>query len=145
MSLAFYAAGVHAPPVYPVVARVAGVGVRAPAAGQPWGRCPAGALPLDAAGLAGAKRAVLVALPTLARRAQPALDLRGARVTGVSHTRREGSILPANRACRGTSFLHSVLVRIFLPAERAAPSLRGNPWFYVARTRGAWVIWDAPH
>jgi len=34
---------------------------------------------------------------------------------------------------------------MFLPAERSAPSLRGNPWFSVVRTPRAWVVWDAPH
>jgi hypothetical protein len=129
---------------YPIVADVAGVPVRAPAESQAWGACPTGALPINPAELRSAKRAVVAALPTLAKRPKPPLKLQGARVTLVSHTRRTGFIMPSRRACWGTPFLRSALVQVFLPAERASPSLRGNPWFYVARTQRAWVIWDAP-
>jgi hypothetical protein len=92
-----------------------------------------------------AKRAVLAALPTIAMRSTPHLQLRGARVTLVSHTRWSGFIMPSRRSCDGRPFLRSALVELFLPAERQSPDLRGNPWFYVARTRSAWVIWDEPH
>lgn len=130
---------------YPVLAHVAGVPVEAPAAGQAWGSCPSGAEVVDAAGMVRAKQAVLAVLPLLAKRTQPPLMLRGARVTHVLRTRLNGSILPARRSCWGRPFLRSILVMVFLPAERATPSLSGNPWFYVARTPYAWVIWDAPH
>ena len=130
---------------YPVVAHLGGSPVKAPTKRQPWGSCPAGALPITAAQMQGARRAVMAALPKLAERTTPPLRLRGARVTLVSHTRRSGFIMPSRRACRGMPFRRSVLVEVFLPAERASPSLRGNPWFYVARTERAWVIWDAPH
>jgi hypothetical protein len=92
-----------------------------------------------------AKRAVLAALPTIANEVKPRLNLRGARVIGVSHTRPTGFIMPARRSCWGVPFSRSVLVQILLPAEHAAPDLRGNPWFYIARTRESWVIWDRPH
>lgn len=131
--------------VYPVVGHVGGVPVRAPAASQSWGACPASAEPLDAAGLAGAKRAVLLVMPEIAGRARPALDLHGMRVIGLSHTRRDGFILPARRSCWGTPFLRSALVQIVLPAEQASPDIRGNPWLYVARTPDGWVVWDEVH
>jgi len=87
---------------YPVVAHVGGVPVEAPAAGQAWGICPSGAEVVDAAGMMRAKQAVLAVLPLLARRSQPPLDLHGARVTHVEHTRLNGSILPrAGRAGDG--------------------------------------------
>jgi hypothetical protein len=92
-----------------------------------------------------AKRVVLAALPALARRAAPHLGLKDARVTLVSHTRKSGFIMPSRRACWGRPFRRSLLVETVLPAERSAPALQGNPWFYVARTRRAWVIWDQPH
>ena len=88
---------------------------------------------------------MLAALPTLAKEIAPPLNLRGARVTGVRHTRRNGVIMPTRRSCWQTPFIRSALVQVFLPAERAAPALRGNPWYYVARTREGWVIWDEPH
>jgi hypothetical protein len=95
--------------------------------------------------LAEAKRAVLAALPTIAKEVQPPLSLRGTRVVGLTHTRPTGFIMPTRHSCWGVPFRRSVLVQILLPAERAAPDLRGNPWFYVARTRESWVIWDEPH
>jgi hypothetical protein len=107
--------------------------------------CPALTLRLDAAGLTAAKRAALLALPAVAKHARPPLNLHGARVIGLTHTRRSGFIMPTRRSCRGTPFLHSALVQIFLPAERTAPDLRGNPWFYVARTPESWVVWDQVH
>jgi hypothetical protein len=107
--------------------------------------CPSHTLVLDRRGLRQAKQATLLALPTIAKGVTPALKLRGARVIGVSHTRPDGFILPTRRSCWGTPFKRSVLVQIFLPAERASPSIRGNPWFYVARTPQAWVIWDEVH
>jgi hypothetical protein len=129
---------------YHVVAHLAGVPIEAPSGAQAWGACPGDALRLDRAQMRNAKPVVLAALPTFAERATPHLRLRGARVTLVDRTRPNGFILPARRACRGQAFRRSALVEVLLPAERAA-ALRGNPWFYVARTRGAWVIWDEPH
>jgi hypothetical protein len=129
---------------YPVVAHLAGVPIKAPSKSQSWGACPAGALRLDRAEMRNAKRVVLAALPTLAKRATPHLRLNDARVILVTHTRRNGSILPTRRACWGQPFRRSALVELFLPAERSA-ALDGNPWFYVARTRESWVIWDEPH
>jgi hypothetical protein len=131
--------------LYPVVGHVDSVPVRAPAPSESWGACPANAEPLDAAGLAGAKRAALLAMPEIARRSLPTLDLTGTRVIGLSHTRREGFILPTRRSCWGTPFLRSALVQVFLPAERASPAIRGNPWFYVARTPAGWIVWDEVH
>lgn len=130
---------------YEAVAHWDGVPIEAPGRGQAWGTCPAGAQRLDAGELRNAKRVVLAAMPTLARRATPHLRVEHARVTLVSHTRRSGFILPTRRACRGRPFRRSALVEVFLPAERPAAALVGNPWFYVARTRHAWVIWDQPH
>jgi len=130
---------------YPVVAHEGIVPVRAPTATDAWGACPSEARDISASDMADAKAAVLAALPTIAKRAQPPLNLRGARVTAVRHTRRDGFIMPTRHSCWGTPFAHSVLVQVFLPAERAAPALRGNPWFYVARTPNAWVVWDEPH
>jgi hypothetical protein len=91
-----------------------------------------------------ARRIVLAALPTLATRTTPHLRVKRARVTLVSHTRRSGFIMPTRRACWGRPFRRSALVEVFLPAEQSA-ALAGNPWFYVARTPHAWVIWDEPH
>jgi hypothetical protein len=130
--------------VPPVVAKLHGVAVRAPAAADAWGRCPARAERLDAAGLTAAKDATLLALPTVAQRARPPLQVRGAYVIGLRHTHRNGDVLPSARACQGTRFLRSALVQIVLPAEKDA-DLRGNLWFYVARTPNAWVIWDEAH
>lgn len=130
---------------YHVVAELAGVPIKAPSKSQAWGACPGGTITLDSAEMRSAKRVVFAALPTLAKRATPHLRLKHARVTLVSHTRRNGFILPTRRACWGRPFLRSALVEVFLPAERSAPALRGNPWFYVARTRKTWVIWDEPH
>lgn len=129
---------------YHVLAHLSGVPIEAPSKSEAWGACPADALPLDTAETKKAKRVVLAALPTLAKRWTPHLRVKHARVTLVSHTRRSGFIMPSRRACRGRPFRRSVLVEVFLPAEREA-ALRGNPWFYVARTRHAWVIWDEPH
>ncbi len=130
---------------YPVVAQIAGVPVSAPTTKAAWGACPTGARPISTAGMLGAKRAGLAALPVIAKQTRPPLNLHGVRVTRVSHTRKTGFIMPLHRACWGTPFARSVIVEVFLPAERAAPALRGNPWFYVARTSSAWVIWDEPH
>jgi hypothetical protein len=128
---------------YPVVAHVADMPVRAPTNHNAWGACPSKAVALDRAGLIGAKRAVLAALPTIAKEVRPPLDTRAARVIGVSHTRKTGFIMPSRQSCQGVPFTRSALVKVTLPAEKLA-SLRGNPWFYVARTKGAWVIWDRP-
>jgi hypothetical protein len=95
--------------------------------------------------MAEAKRAVLAALPTIAKEARPALNLRGAHVIGLTRTRPTGFIMPTRHSCWGLPFKRSILVRIVLPGEHAAPDLRGNPWFYVARTHQGWVIWDEPH
>jgi hypothetical protein len=130
---------------YPVVAHLAGLPIKAPTKSQAWGACPGDALRLDRAEMRHAKRAVLAALPALAQRATPHLRLKGARVTLVTHTRRNGFILPTRRACWGQPFHRSALVELFLPAERRSAALDGNPWFYVARTRTSWVIWDEPH
>jgi hypothetical protein len=140
-------AGLAAAPVgsYPVVAHEGPVPVRAPTARYAWGACPSGAVGITRSHMAEAKLAVLAALPTIAKRSQPPLNLRGARVTVVRHTRRNGDIMPSRRSCAGTPFVRSVLVQVFLPAERTAPAIRGNPSFYVARTREGWVIWDEPH
>jgi len=92
-----------------------------------------------------AKLAVLAALPAIAKQSRRPPKIRGARVTAVTHTRRSGFIMPTRRSCWGTPFKRSVLVKVFLPAERATPALSGNPWFYVARTHASWVIWDEPH
>ena len=129
---------------YPVVAHLAGVPIKAPSKSQAWGTCPEGSLRLNRAELRNAKRVVLAALPALAKRATPHPRLKDARVTLVTHTRGNGSILPTRRACGGRPFRRSALVELFLPAERSA-ALDGNPWFYVARTREASVIWDEPH
>lgn len=128
---------------YPVVAHVGDIPVRASTSPSAWGACPSGTVALDHAGLTGAKRAVLAALPTIAKEVRPPLDTHGARVIGVSHTRRTGFIMPSRQSCRGAAFTRSALVKVTLPSEKLA-SLRGNPWFYVARTKGAWVIWDRP-
>jgi hypothetical protein len=119
---------------YPVVAHVGNVPVRAPTSRNAWGACPSGTVVV-------AKGAVLAALPTIAKEA----NIRGARVLLVTHTRRTGFIMPVRRSCWGTAFSRSLLVQVFLPAERSTPALSGNPWFYVARTKKAWVIWDQPH
>src|SRR5438876_1894367 len=126
----------------PVVAHLDGVPVRAPTVGAAWGVCPAHALRLKAAGLVAAKRAAMLALPTVAREVRPPLNLRGARADVVRHTRRNGDVLPRRHSCRGTPFLRSALVHVVLPAERAAPDLRGNLTLYVAPTPNEWVIWD---
>jgi hypothetical protein len=130
---------------YRAVAHLAGVPIKAPDRNQTWGACPADALRLDAPEVRNAKRVVLAALPALARRATPRLRVKDARITLVSHTRRSGFIMSSRRACWGRPFGRSVLVEVFLSAERSALALRGNPWFYVARTPNAWVIWDEPH
>lgn len=130
---------------YPVVAHVAGVPVEAPTSKAAWGVCPAGTRPVSETELSLARRAVLLALPEIAKQTDPPLDLTQARISRAVHTRRNGFILPSRRRCWGKIFARSVLVMVFLPGERAAPSLRGNPWFYVARTAKAWVIWDEPH
>jgi hypothetical protein len=101
------------------------------------GSCPAPVQRLAAASLPAAKRAVLVSLPTLAKR----LDRRGAYVADLRRTRPSGDIASA-RPCAAID--RSVLVHIVLPRERDA-SLVGNPTFYVARTRRAWVIWFQAH
>jgi hypothetical protein len=139
------AAALSAATVYPVVAHLGSVPVRAPARGQAWGSCPSQMMRLDRAGLVGAKHAALLALPAVAKRVQPPLKLRGARVVGLRHTHPSGDILPTRRSCRGTPFKRSALVQLFLPAERNSPDIRGNPWFYVARTPKAWVVWDEVH
>ncbi len=131
--------------LYPVVAHLGSVPVRAPVQRDAWGRCPSHTLRLDQKGLAGAKRAVLLALPTVAKQTQRALKIRGARVVGLRNTHRSGDVLPTRRSCRGTAFKRSALVQIVLPAERTSPDIRGNPWFYVARTPRAWVVWDQVH
>jgi hypothetical protein len=143
--IAVAAATLSAASVYPVVAHLGSVPVRAPAQRQAWGSCPSHTVRLDQKGLVGAKHAALLALPTVARRAQPPLKIRGARVVGLRHTHSSGDILPSRRSCRGTPFKRSALVMLFLPAERSSPDIRGNPWFYVARTRTAWVVWDEVH
>src|SRR3954465_7574597 len=102
------------------------------------GTCPAHALPLRAADLPVAKRAVLAMLPTLAAR----LDRRGARVVQVRLVHPQGDVLP-RRPCGEVR--RSVLVRFYLPGERATPSLTGNPVFYVVRTDARWVIWFEAH
>lgn len=130
---------------YRVAAHLAGVPIRAPLPHQAWGACPPGALSLDTSETRSVRRVVLSALPTLAMRATPPLRLKGARVTFVLHTRRNGFVMPTRRACWGRAFRRSVVVEVFLPAERSAPDLRGNPAYYVARTRHAWVIWDEAH
>jgi hypothetical protein len=132
-------------PPYRAVAHLAGVPIEAPNKSQSWGVCPAGALTISAPEMRNAKHVVLAALPALAKRATPHLHLKDARVTLVSHTRRSGFIMPWRRACWGRPFHRSVLVETVLPAERRSTALTGNPWFYVARTRHAWVIWDQPH
>jgi hypothetical protein len=104
--------------------------------------CPAHVLPLRAADLPAAKRYVLAMLPTLARRVHPALDVRDAKVTVLRRANANGDIQPA-RAC--AAIARSVLVQLVLPRERSSPSIRGNPAFYVARTRAGWVIWFRPH
>jgi hypothetical protein len=128
---------------YAVVAHLAGVPVRAPTNRTAWGACPRGTVAIGSAEMIDAKRAVLAALPTIAKEAHRPLNTRGARVTAVTHTRRDGFIMPL-RSCWGTAFKRSVLVKVFLPTERRTPSLTGNPWFYVARTKTSWVIWDEP-
>jgi hypothetical protein len=130
---------------YPVVAHLGSVPVRAPARAQAWGGCPAHTTSLDRKGLVTAKHAALLALPTVARRVQPPLKIRGARVVGLRHTHPSGDILPTRRSCRGTAFKRSALVQLFLPAERRSPDIRGNPWFYVARSPTAWVVWEEVH
>jgi hypothetical protein len=129
---------------YPVVAHLDSVPVRAPVQANEWGRCPSHTLRLDERGLIKAERATLRALSTIAEQVQPPLKIRGARVIGLHHTHRSGDILPTRRSCWGTPFARSALVQIVLPAERAV-DLRGNPWFYVARTPTSWVVWDQPH
>jgi hypothetical protein len=130
---------------YPAVAHLAGVPIHAPSKSEAWGACPGDVLRLDRAEMRNAQRVVLAALPALAKRSTPRLRLKGARVTLVAHTRRNGSILPTRRACWGQPFNRSALVELFLPAERRSAALNGNPWFYLARTPRAWVIWDEPH
>jgi hypothetical protein len=127
---------------YPVVAHLGPAPVRAPVQRDAWGSCPSQTLVLDEGGLVKAKRAALLALPTVAKQVQPALKIRGARVDVLRHTHRSGDILPTRRSCWGTAFKDSALVRIVLPAERISPALRGNLAFYVARTPQAWVVWD---
>jgi hypothetical protein len=133
------------PPIYPVVAHLGFVPVRAPARTQAWGVCPSHALRLDHKDLVQAERATLLALRTVAQRARPPLRIRGARVIGLRGTRRPGDIMPTLHSCWGTPFRRSALVRIVLPAEQTSPDIRGNPWFYVARTTTAWVVWDEVH
>ncbi len=130
---------------YPVVAHLGSVPVRAPTRRNAWGRCSSHTVRLDRDGLASAKRAALLALPTVAKQGKPALKIRGARVIGLRHTRRGGDIRPTRRSCWGTAFRRSALVQIFLPAEQTSPAIRGNPWFYVARTPSACVVWDQVH
>jgi len=130
---------------YPIVAHLGGVPVRAPGRRDTWGICPSSTIRLDRSQVGAAGHAVLAALPTIARFATPPLNLRGAQVTLAVPTHRNGAIMPTRRSCWGTPFTNSALVEVFLPAERAAPALRGNPWFYVAHTRTDWVIWDEPH
>ena len=127
---------------YPVVAHLGPVPVRAPVQRDAWGSCPSHTLRLDDRGLVRAKRAALLALPAVAKQVRPALKIHGARVDVLRHTRRSGDILPIRRSCWGTAFKRSALVHIVLPAERAAPALRRNLAFYVARTPQAWVVWD---
>ena len=139
------AAALSVATVYPVVARLGSVPVRAPARGQEWGSCPSHTTRLDRAGLVGAKHAALLTLPTVAKRVRPPLRIRGARVVGLRNTHPSGDIIPTRRSCRGTAFKRSALVQLLLPAERSSPDIRGNPWFYVARTPNAWVVWDEVH
>jgi hypothetical protein len=130
---------------YPVVAHLGSTPVRAPSRGEAWGLCPSRTRSLDQAGLVKASRAALLALPTVAKRVHPPLRIRGARVVGLRHTHPSGDILPTHRSCWGAPFKRSAFVWIFLPAERGSPDIRGNPWFYVARTPTAWVVWDDVH
>jgi hypothetical protein len=102
------------------------------------GTCPAHARQLRQSDLPAAKRAVLAKLPTLAAR----LDRRGARVESLRFVHPRGDVMPG-RPCAAAG--RSVLVAVFLPAERGTPSLSGNPTFYVARTRAGWVIWFQAH
>jgi hypothetical protein len=90
-----------------------------------------------------ARAAALVTLREVARESHPPLRLRGQQVIGLRHTNPRGDILPPGRSCWAV-FLRSVLVQIVLPAEKDA-DVRGNPWFYVARVTGAWVVWDKVH
>lgn len=130
---------------YPVVAHLGAVPVRAPAVTQAWGICPSHAQLLGTEDLVTAKRATLLTLPTVARRSDPPLKIRGALVVGISHASRTGFVMPRRKSCWGTTFLRSVLVQIRLPAELHALDQRGNPWFYVARTPSGWIVWDQVH
>jgi hypothetical protein len=145
VSALFAAVALSQATTYPVVAHLGSVPVRAPTQPSVWGRCPLHAVRLDRDGLAGARRAALLALPTIAKQGRPALKIRGARVIGLRHTHRGGDIRPTRRSCWGAAFRRSALVQIFLPAEQTSPAIRGNPWFYVARTPSAWVVWDQVH
>ena len=127
---------------YPVVAHLGPTPVRAPVQRDAWGSCPSHTLALDEVGLVNAKRAALLALPTVAKQVRPMLKIRGARVDVLRHTHRSGDILPTRRSCWGTAFKRSALVHFVLPAERASPALRGNLAFYVARAPQAWVVWN---
>lgn len=102
------------------------------------GTCPAHVQHLRASDLPAARHAVLSMLPTLAAH----LDRRGARIEQVRFVRAKGDIEPAHPCAAAR---RSVLVRLFLPGERATPSLSGSPVYYVARTRRDWVIWFQPH
>ena len=129
---------------YPIVARIGVTAVYAATSRATWGTCPTGAQSIARSQFAQARGAVIAALPTIANEVSPPLRLVRARVSAPIRTRPNGFILPSRRSCWGLPFRRSVLVEVFLPAERSAPSLRGNPWFYVAKTRKGWVIWDEP-
>jgi hypothetical protein len=139
--LSLVAAALPASP-YPVVAHLGAVPVRAPGIHQSWGACPFGAQ--RAGSDHAAAEAAVAALPAIARRVSPALDLQGARVIQVRVPKASGDVLPGRVACRGETFARSLLVRIELPHERLA-DLRGNPAFYVARTPAGWIVWDQVH
>lgn len=132
---------------YPVLVEKPGARVYAPAAGQPWGRCPKGAQPVRRQDLDAARRAVLLAVPRLYGRGpiDNRLDVRGARARaarlGTADWTRGGL---ARSSCGSRVAVRTVAVGVGFPRITSSASM-SSATFFVSRVSDGWIVWHQAH
>lgn len=129
---------------YPVLVERDGLRVYARTPGQPWGRCPRGAMTVRKSDLAVASRAVLLAVPRLYAR-ERYMDVRDA----TARAARLGSAVWTRAGlARSTCGTHvaqrTIAVGVTFPRINWSASLSGAV-FFVTRVRDSWIIWHQAH
>lgn len=129
---------------YPLLYRRGGLKVYAPGKGQPYGRCPQGALPLRDEDIATARRVISIAARVYVEQGQWDRAFKKAKVISA-RVGPAGIFRPQRKTCGLETARRTVVLGVTFPKVAEWSASMGSSTFYVSREKRGWVIWDQPN